>query len=293
MYIRMEKVIKSFEYNPNLTADEMAAASGLSVKQVRNRLQRQGYSHRQNKEKLNFEKVRDFFKGHPNATPTEAAKATRLSRPSIYKFRAMGDRYTPSRSPKLSAPKCLSVSDNLNKTLKSIISLHLPQSNTFDCDLTFGEGGFYRKGILAPEHIYDLLAYGDNSPAGYRVKRLDLKNPADIRVNSVMIDLPVEINEENFTTATELYKAYEAYIEYANSILNKGGVLVFSTADFILWDDNDNTWATDFAISVALDLKFSLKDKIHLVRKGGNITVGGVTVKSGLKDSAFLIFTKN
>lgn len=288
----MEKVANSFEYNPELTAKKMAAASGLTVKQVQNKLQRLGYTHRQNKEKKNFEKVKDFFEENPNATPSQAVEAIGLSRPTIYKFRAMGDTYMPSREIKHSAPLCLSVSYNLNKTLKNIISLHL-STKTFDCDLTFGEGGFYKKGIPVPPHIYDLFNYGDKSPIGGKVTKLDLETPANIKVNSVVIDLPITIGENSFESSRDLYATYEAYIRYADSILKKGGVLVFSTADFILRDEKDNAWATDYAISVAIPVGFNLKDKIHLVRKGDKITVDGVTVKSGLKDSAFLIFTKN
>lgn len=289
----MTKNLKLFIYDESKTAEEMAAASGLTVKQVRNRLQRLGYSHRQNKEKQNFEKVRRHLVENPNATPTEIASATGLSRPSVYKFMAMGATYTPSGSTTKSTPVCLSVSDNLNKTLKDIIRLYLPQSNTFDCDLTFGEGGFYRKGIPVPEHIYDLLAYGENSPAGNKVKKLDLKNPEDIKVDSVMIDLPVTIDENGFESSTQLYNTYDEYINYAASILNRGGILVFSTADFILRNGEDGTWAADYALSAALSFDFSLKDKIHLVRKGDTVEIDGISVQSGLKDSVFLIFYRN
>ena len=295
MYIRMEKIIKSFEYNPNLTAEEMAAASGLTVKQVQNRLQRLGYSHRQNKEKQNFEKVRRHLDENPNATPTEIASATGLSRPSVYKFMAMGETYSPSSNNKKSQAKiqCLSVGTNVHKVLRGIIGLHIPHSNTFECDLTFGEGGFYQKGIPEPKYIFDKFDYEENSPIGYKVEKLDLANPVNIKVNSVVIDLPITMGENAFESSSDLYETYEAYIEYANSILNKGGLLVFSTADFILRDDADNAWATDFAILVAMNMGFSLKDKIHLVRKGETLTIDGASVKSGLKDSAFLIFTKN
>lgn len=287
----MQKDKKSFIYDEKLTAEEMAAGSGLTVKQVRNRLQRLGYNHRQNKEKENFNKVKKFFNENPAATPTEAAAKLGLSRPSIYKFRAMGDEYVSST--KKSNPNCLSVGTDINKVLRGIISLHLPQSNTFDCDLTYGEGGFYRKGIPEPKHRYDLFDYGENSPSGTDVEKLDLKKPADINVDSVIIDLPITIGENSFESSSDLYSSYAAYIQYAASILNKEGLLVFSTADFILRDEEDNAWATDFAISEALSLGFSLKDKIHLVRKGGYVTIEDVIVKSGLKDSAFLIFTKN
>ena len=288
----MTENLKQFIYDETKTAEEMAAASGLTVKQVQNKLQRLGYSHRQNKEKKNFEKVKEFFEKNPTATPSQAAKATKLSRPSIYKFRAMGDTYVSTGTSIQSTPVCLSVADNLNKTLRGIISLHL-KTKTFECDLTFGEGGFYKKGIPIPTNIYDIFDYGENNTIGIKVERLDLENQANIKVNSVVIDLPVTIGENSFGSSLELYDTYKAYIRYVDSILNKGGVLVFSTADFILRDEEDNAWATDYAISVASSLGFSLKDKIHLVRKGDKITVDGVTVKSGLKDSAFLIFTKN
>lgn len=287
----MEKGTKVFDYKPNLTAEEMAAASGLTVKQVRNRLQRLGFNHRQNKTERNFKRVRQYFADNPGVSVSQAARYLELSRPTVIKFRDMGDEYVSAI--KRSKPICLSVGTDLNKVLRGIISLHLPQSNTFGCDLTFGQGGFYRKGIPLPENCYDLFDYGENSPIGNKVKKLDLENPDDIMVNSVIIDLPVTIGENSFESSSDLYKTYEAYIQYAASILNSGGVLVFSTADFILHDEADNAWATDFAISVAMDLNFSLKDKIHLVRKGESITIDGATVKSGLKDSAFLIFTKN
>lgn len=288
----MEKVANSFEYNPELTAQEMAAASGLTVKQVQNKLQRLGYTHRQNKEKKNFEKVKDFFEENPNATPSQAVEAIGLSRPTIYKFRAMGDTYMPSREIKHSAPLCQSVSHNLNKTLKNMISLHL-STKTFDCDLTFGEGGFYKKGIPVPPHIYDLFNYGDKSPSGANVQKLDLKNPKPIAVCSVVVDLPIAIDELSFKSSNQLYNTYDEYINYAATILTSGGILVFSTADFILRNGEDGTWAADYAISSALSFGFSLKDKIHLVKKGDIIEIDGISVQSGLRDSAFLIFSKN
>lgn len=272
----------------DLTEDEMKS----KVKWVRNQLQRQGYQHRQNKEKKNFEKVKEFFEENPTATPSQAAEATGLSRPSIYKFRAMGDTYLPSGEIKHSAPICLSVSDNLHQTLKNIISLHL-KTKTFECDLTFGEGGFYKKGIPVPTHIYDLFNYGDKSPAGTSVQKLDLKNPKPIAVGSVVVDLPITIDELSFKSSTQLYNTYDEYINYAATLLNRGGILVFSTADFILRNGEDGTWAADYAISAALSFGFSLKDKIHLVRKGDTVEIDGISVQSGLKDSVFLIFSKN
>ena len=87
----MTQNLKQFIYDETKTAEEMASQSGLTVKQVRNRLQRLGYSHRQNKEKKNFAKVKKFFEENPNATPTEAANELHLSRPSIYKFTQVSD----------------------------------------------------------------------------------------------------------------------------------------------------------------------------------------------------------
>ena len=296
----MEKVTKSFEYKPNLTAEEMAAASGLTVKQVRNRLQRQGYSHRQNKEKLNFEKVKEFFEKNPNATPTEASIATGLSRPSIYKFRAMGDTYVSTGTSIQSTPVCLSVADNLNKTLRGIISLHL-ETKTFECDLTFGEGGFYKNSLEVPKYIFDKFDFGEDG-AVENVKELNGENLKDIMVSSVMIDLPIKIGEsgvdmDSFKSVSDLYAAYDEYIKYAHEILNKNGILVFSTSDFILKEDNADhdipeVWAADYAITVALSLGFDLKDKIHLVRKGGYIRIKDLSIKTGVKDSTFLIFIK-
>lgn len=309
-----------FVYQEKLTAKEMAqmifdevwdeddlkkSEVKSKIKWVRNQLQRLGYSHRQNKEKHNFERVKEYFAKHPTATPTQAAKALRLSRPSIYKFRAMGNTYVASESKtKFVSPpsRCLSIGDKLTTILRNIIQLHLDDAETFHCDLTFGEGGFYKKtDIKVPALRFDKFDFGENSPKFYEVKELTSDNLKGLKVSSVVIDLPVQIENDDasfnsFKSVAELYQAYDEYIGYACDILRKDGILVFSTADFILRegddDDTPGVWATDYAIFTALSLGFDLKDKIHLVRKGGVLKVEEISVQSGVKDSTFLIFVK-
>ena len=41
------------------------------------------------------------------------------------------------------------------KILNSILKLHL-EENTFDVDLTYGNGAFYKKGIPQPKHRLDI-----------------------------------------------------------------------------------------------------------------------------------------
>lgn len=294
----MAREIFNEEWN-DLTEEEIKS----KIKWVRNQIYRQGYKHRQDKERKNFESVRKHLEENPDATPTEIASAIGLSRPSVYKFMAMGDTYFPSvgKNPAIKHVPLLSVCDKLCSALRGIIHTHLDGAKTFECDLTFGEGGFYKAGIEVPDHIFDKFDFGKNG-ATEKVKELNADNLKNIKVSSVIIDLPIKIGGketdiESFNSVADLYEAYVEYIEYADRLLKKGGILIFSTADFILKEEDNETgtpeiWATDYAISTALSKGFELKDKVHMVRKGGVINIGDLPIKTGVKDSTFLIFVK-
>ena len=48
-----------------------------------------------------------------------------------------------------------SVYNNQQEILKAILKLHV-NGETFDADVTFGNGGFYKKGIPLPPHRLDI-----------------------------------------------------------------------------------------------------------------------------------------
>ena len=48
-----------------------------------------------------------------------------------------------------------SIYDDQFKILNSILNLHMAET-TFEVDLTFGNGGFYKKGIPEPQHRFDI-----------------------------------------------------------------------------------------------------------------------------------------
>ena len=72
------------------------------------------------------------------------------------------------------------------KILEAIIQLHL-QEKTFEVDVTYGNGGFYKKGIPQPTHRFDIDDKLENITKACNSNNTELKAAS---VNSVIFDPP-------------------------------------------------------------------------------------------------------
>ena len=131
------------------------------------------------------------------------------------------------------------------KILNAIIKLHLDK-NTFDVDLTYGNGGFYKKGIPYPIHRFDIDDTLPNITKACNSNNTGLKEAS---VKSIVFDPPFltyirkqrEGNSKmvmsrrfsGYWSSDELAEHYKSSIKEAARILSHKGILVIKCQDIV------------------------------------------------------------
>lgn len=304
MWCQIKGIIMSIEYDPSKTRQEMADAAGVSIIKVGNFLQRNGYNYREDRANYLRCAVPEYFAKHPDVSMEQAADDLKLSVPTIKEYLKPVEEYKKGekRERKTVCYKNLSVANTDTAILRSILDLYLPGKRTFDCDLTFGSGGFYSGGLAVPEFRYDKYLYGAKGSKRNKAKSLEETDSIpEGRFDSVVIDLPINIDNKDsgvnaFKTLNAMFDAYHNMISLASRILKSGGILVFKTVDFVLRNDDEASyrgeWATDNAIDFALQTGFDLTDRFILTQRKSLVTSGSAKIRKGLKHGYFLVFTK-
>lgn len=127
-----------------------------------------------------------------------------------------------------------------HKILEDILSLHLPNESTFECDVTYGSGSFYRKFSWRPKYCYDI------SPRFDFVECLLSSKVHDRHfgtLKSIVYDPPYlhspgksSIMGKRFggyKNHEERMKDYKATLDSCYLALNSGGVLVMKCQDIV------------------------------------------------------------
>ena len=138
-----------------------------------------------------------------------------------------------------------SVYNDQFKILHSILKLHI-STDTFDVDLTYGNGGFYKKGIPQPQHRFDIDATLPNITKTCNSNNTALKEGS---VSSVVFDPPflTYIKQQRsgnsnmvmsrrfsgYWTSDELAKHYTSSIQEAARILKHKGIMVIKCQDIV------------------------------------------------------------
>jgi hypothetical protein len=135
-----------------------------------------------------------------------------------------------------------SVSDNQGEILKNIQDLHC--GGKFDCDCTFGNGGFY-KILKKPQHCFDI------EPLFPFVTKASSRNLplADASIESLVFDPPFVTYVRAGRTGNgnmvmsrrfggywrydELAEHYAGTCHEANRVLKKGGKLIVKCQDIV------------------------------------------------------------
>ena len=306
-------------YDPSKTIEEMAQAAGVTTGKIRNFLQRNGYSYKRDNDEYWRKKVIEFDDAHPNMTSKEMAKHLGISEAKLRRYfslNAVPNNVVNKKKNKI-FPHKMSVNSTDNAILRDILALYLPNEKTFDCDLTFGEGKFYSRGIQVPNYIFD--KYNQECPKEFNVMPLEEINMIeDWTLNSLIIDLPVAIEEtrisgdekkgkvykekilktdlNTFKSLNEMFSTYDELIRESARLLKEKGILIFKTADFVLRNDINVTyekeWATDKAIEFALKYGFDLIDRFILLLNDEVVSTGSRRIRSALKHAVYLVFKK-
>ena len=295
------------EYDFKKSLKQLAAESGFNEKVISNHFNRLGYNYSKDRAQYLHKAIRSYIKKNPNATLKEIGKEFGIkSHNTIKKYKSEDYIYEEKckkKKAKITAP-ILSVGNSDHIILNNILKLYLPKEETFSCDLTFGEGGFYRKGIRPPENIFDKKYFGKESPKGFVVKSLDeaktLKNSS---LKSIVIDPPSKVDPskndiDSFKTLDEIFPSCEFMINIASDKLKRNGIMVIKSPDFVLRNDPkatcDGKWVSDYIINCATgDERFELIDKFILVMNQGMMTTSSKRKDISPKHAFYFVFRKN
>lgn len=186
-----------------------------------------------------------------------------------------------------------SVRDSDESVLKDILRLYLPKNKTFDCDLTYGMGGFY-KHMPDPKYCYDECVFIKDFVEP--LADLDLK-PGSLR--SVVIDLPAEVDEkadkeEAFESIEEMYETYIDMIDKGARLLRKGGIMVFKASEITIRNSECETfnhqWMSDHALNSGMECGLEPIDEFMVVTQ--KMAVKSSQPKFCKRFGVFLVFKK-
>lgn len=213
------------------------------------------FNHAFEKSLTNFRKVQQYKKDHLLAKKIDAIKALKLSKNTIAKYWEPDSEPRPDKQNFASVETRAAISkvaDEDKDILNIILHVYLEGEKTFDCDLTFGRGDFYKGLPYLPNHCYDkypVQSSDPNAPKVYELDEIDKKDSKgyipDNSLSSIVIDLPQEINKYGkgtvgaFKSMTNLAETYNDMLRLAQCKLryatptNPGGLLIVKVGDII------------------------------------------------------------
>lgn len=155
------------------------------------------------------------------------------------------------------------------KILEGIMQLHV-EENTFDVDLTYGNGGFYKKNLSIPKHRFDI------DPALPNITKVCSSDDTGLdeqSVNSVVFDPPFltyirkqRVGNSSMVMAKrfsgywhldELKKHYKSTLKEAARILKHKGIMVIKCQDIV---HNHKLFSTHVEILKWAESNFRIKD---------------------------------
>ena len=234
--------------------------------------------------KLNtFRKVQKFRRTHPLAKKADAVNALGLSKNTVSKYWESENEPEPKKQ-NSSSEKIRSaiskVADNDRDILNIILHVYLEGDKNFDCDLTYGNGDFYKELPFPPNHCYDKYPVKNQDEDAPKVYMLDdIDNPKsegyipDNSLSSIVIDLPQKISKSGkgnvgaFKSMTDLANTYNEMLKLAENKLryatpdNPGGLLIIKVGDII--HKGETIWLSQIVSEIIVGPYTSLGDKFR------------------------------
>ena len=164
--------------------------------------------------------------------------------------------------------KFISVSESQTLILKTILAIHLPKRDRFQCDLTAWKLGFYKDGLLEPKHCYDKYASILRNDSVRDLAEFETDWP-DGTFENIVIDLPCSVEapstksrfdvSTHFSSLPELLEEHEKMLRLAYRKMRTNGILVYKTMDFTFC--GSPYWLSDEVLRMAKEIGFELADK--------------------------------
>lgn len=260
------------KYDPTLSVEENAVINNVSTAAIRSYIRTRGIDRATERQILIYNKVKEYAKEHPKAKAPLIADALGLTANTVRRYLKMADKPQPKE--KKTAPinqadklKFLSVSECQTDILKTILAIHLPKRDRFQCDLTAWKLGFYKDGLLKPTRCYDKYASMlNNGVEDLSLLETDL---FDLTFENILIDLPCSVEmpstkgrfdvSTHFSSLSELFEEHEKMLRLAHRKMQTNGILVYKTMDFTFC--GSQYWLSDEVLRMAKEMGFELIDK--------------------------------
>lgn len=267
------KTSRITKYDPALSVEENAANNNLTTAAIRSYIQARGIDRATDRQIHLYNKIKEYAREHPKDKAPQIANALGLTANTVRRYLKMTEEpkakekktTTINQADKL---KFLSVSEKQTDILKTILAIHLPKRNNFQCDLTAWKLGFYKDGLEKPTRCYDKYASILNNDDVEDLAVLET-NLFDSTFENIVINLPCSVEppttksrvdvSTHFSSLPELFDEHEKMLRLAYRKMQTNGILVYKTMDFTFC--GSPYWLSDEVLRMAKEAGFELIDK--------------------------------
>lgn len=260
-------------YDSTLSVEENAANNNVTTAAIRSYIQARGIDRATERQIYLYNKVKEYVRENPKAKAPQIAVALGLSANTVRRYLKMTEK--PQAKEKKTATinqvdklKFISVSESQTLILKTILAIHLPKRDRFQCDLTAWKLGFYKDGLLEPKHCYDKYASILRNDSVRDLDEFETDWP-DGTFENIVIDLPCSVEapstksrfdvSTHFSSLPELLEEHEKMLRLAYRKMRTNGILVYKTMDFTFC--GSPYWLSDEVLRMAKEIGFELADK--------------------------------
>lgn len=298
----MRKSVVALKYNPTLSVKENAEMCGVSESAIRKYIKENNIDRNFDSKTVRQKAITELHEKSPHLSLREMSRELGYSVNTIRKYLnvELVSKDNTLKVSKFDTSKntniIKSTSTNQDEILANILKLYT-QTETFDCDLTYSIGVFYRN-IPQPQLKFDKY------PQIEGVKQLnEAHNIVKGSLNSVIFDLPfitkqgVEIEKSAianrfncFHSAGEMLETNDLMLTLSHKILKKKGILIVKTMDTCY--AGKQIWVSDYVIQKAKEIGFELFDKFILLSNKRHLRFTGIQRHARKYHSYFLVFKK-
>lgn len=267
------KTSRITHYDPTLSVEENAAINNVTTSAIRSYIKTRGIDRATDRQIHIYNKIKEYAREHPKEKAPQIAVALGLTPNTVRRYMKMTEEPQPKEKKTATIKqadklKFISVSENQTDILKTILAIHLPKRENFQCDLTAWKLGFYKNGLSKPLYCYDKYAsiLGNDYVRDLAEFETDWH---DCTFENIVIDLPCSVEapstksrfdvSTHFSTLSELLQEHEKMLRLAYRKMQTDGILIYKTMDFTY--QNAPYWLSDEVLRMANEIGFELADK--------------------------------
>lgn len=268
------KTSRITDYDPTLSVEENAANNNVTTAAIRSYIKTRGIDRATDRQLYLYNKVREYVKNNPKDKAPQIAVALGLTANTVRRYLKMTEPPKPKEKKTVTLNqadrvKFISISESQTDILKTILAIHLPDRDKFQCDITAWKLGFYKDGLQKPLYCYDKYAsiLRNNEVNDLAEFEADWH---DGTFQNIIIDLPCSVElpssktrldvSTHFSSLSELLEEHEKMLRLAYRKMQTDGILVYKTMDFTYY--NSLYWLSDEVLRMAKEIGFALVDKL-------------------------------